>query len=256
MNLYDHHHISFIINSNLSTLYLRNGLFIMRCCLQHVIQLHGEKGLMVQLEEPSVDGGMLRVLAHGVIAILGEIPLVWVVHVLWFTFMSCLPIISTVSCFTVFLEVVCIPACTYVMIIMISIGPLHMTFTLKPSMYYWYCCPVRYTVAILLPVWWWRKWWVFPSELIKRDTCEFIIIILTCLHVLYAIIYGPRDCIKYFQQSSTVHLLYCGVHYYSQTHVLCGSTDSNEPHCVPTTSPSWPPAVTPNWTSCLYNMSV
>ncbi len=178
------------------------------------------------------------------------------VHVLWFTFMSCLPIISTVSCFTVFLEVVCIPACTYVMSIIISIGPLHMTFTLKPSMYYWYCCPVRYTVAILLPVWWWRKWWVFPSELIKRDTCEFIIIILTCLHVLYAIIYGPRDCIKYFQQSSTVHLLYCGVHYYSQTHVLCGSTDSNEPHCVPTTSPSWPPAVTPNWTSCLYNMSV
>ena len=84
--------------SNLSTLYLRNGLFIVRCCIQHIIQAHGETTLLEHFNDASSfknsnsshtdydstsirdnksnQEGTLRSLLSGVFTLLGEIALV------------------------------------------------------------------------------------------------------------------------------------------------------------------------------------
>ena len=101
----------FYLCSNLTTLCVRNGLFIIRCCLHHLIQTQDEKNLLNQLDTPtepthqttnkdhvtspiekssvgpvsiSVEGSVpletpgtnIKLLIHGVISLLDEIPLV------------------------------------------------------------------------------------------------------------------------------------------------------------------------------------
>ncbi len=75
----------------------------MRCCIQHIIQVHGEDTLLKHFDEVSTsctdnsdhDNSTMKLLLNGVFTFLGEIPLVYVkllhVHV------SCVHVIGRIN---------------------------------------------------------------------------------------------------------------------------------------------------------------
>ena len=91
-------HMYMNIHSNLSTLRVRNSLFILRCISYDVIQLHSER-MLLQVIDPSSStpstgktanpvmfgaksdgdiniGSGIKILLHGIITLLCEVPLV------------------------------------------------------------------------------------------------------------------------------------------------------------------------------------